>query len=56
MKKKVEREYGLVILICIFAIALHIQTNPIVRAALILSIAMFFCCTTYINWYIRLSQ
>lgn len=55
-KEKPEGEYGLMVLICVFAIAIPIQSNPIVKASLILSIALFFCFTTFINWYIRLSK
>ena len=56
MTERKEREHGLMILVCVFALALIVQSNPFIKASLILSIALLFCCTAYINWYIKLSK
>lgn len=56
MLERKEREYGLPILICVFAIALYMQSNPITKGFLILAIAILFSVTAFINWYIRLSK
>lgn len=56
MGNEKEREYGLIFFIGMFVVFLYVQTDVIIKSALLISITLLLCFTTFINWCIRLSD
>lgn len=51
--KKKEKDYGLIIVATIWMILYVVETNPMIRASLILSITILLSIITYLNWWVR---
>ena len=50
-----EKDYGLVIVAAIWFLLYIFETNPIIRASLILSITILLSVITYLNWWIKIA-
>lgn len=53
--KKGEKDYGLMLIAVLYMILYAAESNPIIRASVVLAIAFLFSVITCLNWWVKIA-